>query len=543
LAITVGASTNYAYRTAPGLTISHEVQGSYDDVVPWSARGPTSIGDVKPDVVDVGAFGFADQTTFTGYGNGTKAYTIFGGTSMATPVTAGVVALIIEEYRTTHNGATPPPDIVKAILASSADDLSYDQFTQGSGRVNAWEAVAAAAEGHDSRLPARFFVYSPATWDTVRQLLASSWAQNLRSPIPTTTSVSTNWYAGILTPGTSTTTTFDIQDSVAQPSTQAYQLTLISSSASIYNANSTVTWEQIPKSSIPVNAALMKVTLVYHFSDFVNASSWNYRNLLFAQVYDTQFDAAGHIRRITNGAPYSTTSELDVGNPLTRFMGAPAVRVVKQGSTANIPFELLIRYYQRSPWSWISNLSVSQNSLTATLTVPQGTGPGVYGGYIAVSENSTETLIPISVVVPITATGTYQLTSPENTPYTNFEVYGAFDWSWRYEAGDWRTFAIIVPPGISEVKVHLSWIDNQTVIEEHLTDPLGFLAASTEYPTTIYTGNAGIFKDVTNTGGPAENIAASQLEPGVYFLVLHNVLLGGSFTNYPENFTLNVEMA
>jgi hypothetical protein len=287
----------------------------------------------------------------------------------------------------------------------------------------------------------------------------------------------------------------------------------------------------------------MKVTLVYHFSDFVNASSWNYRNLLFAQIYDTQFDAAGHIRRITNGAAYSTTSELDVGNPLTRFMGVPSVRVVKQGSTANIPFELVIRYYQRSPWSWISNLSASQNLLTATLTVPQGTGPGVYGGYIAVSENSTETLIPISVIVPITATGTYQLTTPENTPYTNFEVYGAFDWSWRYEAGDWRTFAIIVPPGISEVKVHLSWIDNQTVIEEHLTDPLGFIAASTEYPTTIYTGNAGIFKDVTNTGGPAENIAASQLEPGVYFLVLHNVLLGGSFTNYPENFTLNIEMA
>ena len=141
LPITVGASTSYAYRTAPGTHIAHEIQGSYDEVVPWSARGPTSTGEPKPDVVDVGAFGFTDQTTFTGYGNSTSAYTIFGGTSMATPVTAGAVALVIEEYRNTHGGATPAPDLVKAILASTATDLSYDQFTQGSGRVNVWDAV------------------------------------------------------------------------------------------------------------------------------------------------------------------------------------------------------------------------------------------------------------------------------------------------------------------------------------------------------------------------------------------------------------------
>ena len=545
LPITVGASTSYAYRTQPGVRIHNETQGSYDEVVPWSARGPTSIGETKPDVVDVGAFGFTDQSTFTGYGNGTSAYTIFGGTSMATPVTAGAVALVIEEYRRTHGGATPAPDLVKAILASSATDLSYDQFTQGSGRVNVWEAVAAAAEGHDSRLPRRFFLYSPATWDTVKSLLANSWALNLRTPIPTTSSVAANWYAGILLPGTSATATFEIQQANQSVSAQAYQYTLISTTSSRYTANSTVTWVQVPKSWIPTDAALMKVTLVFPFSDFVNASSWTYRNLLLAQMYDTQFDSAGDIRRITNGAPYSTTSELVVGDPLTKFLGVPEVRVTKQGNAGaaskEIPFELVFRYYKRSTWNWVTQLSASDDSLTATLKVPTSATPGVYGGFIAVSANGSEDLIPVSVLVPIVAAGTYQLSSPEKTPYANFEMYGAFDWSWRYEAGDWRTFAVIVPAGVSELKFHLSWADPQTLIQEHLTGPLGFLLASSEYPTSIYAGS-GKFKDVTNTGGPAEDISASNVRPGVYFVVLHNVLFGGSFEGYPENYTLNVEM-
>jgi subtilisin family serine protease len=541
LPITVGASTSYAYRTQPGFHTRHEIQGSYDEVVPWSARGPTSTGEPKPDVVDVGAFGFTDQTTFTGYGNGTSAYTIFGGTSMATPVTAGAVALVIEEYRDTHGGSTPAPDLVKAILASSATDLSYDQFTQGSGRVNVWDAVAAAAEGHDSRLPSRFYLYSPATWDSAKQLLSKSWAVNLQTPIPTTSSVSANWYAGVVQPGTSESATFEVQNA-DQPTARAYTYELISTTSSRYTASSTVTWAQIPLSSIPANADLMKVTLVYHFSDFVNATSGDYSNLLLAQIYDTNFDSAGHISRITNGAPYSTTSELIVGRPHTKFLGEPAVRVVKQGPASQITFELVFRYYERSTWIWITQLSTSPNSLTATLTIPQSTAPGVYGGLLSVTDKGIETLIPVSVVVPITVTGTYGSSGAEKAPYSNFAIYGAFDWSWRYEAGDWRTFAIVVPPGVDNLKIKVSWSDTQTEIQAHLTGPLGFLVASSEYPVSSYAGS-GKFIFYTSTGGPAQEISALHTQPGVYLLVLHNVLFGGSFTSYPESYTLNVEMA
>jgi subtilisin family serine protease len=541
LPITVGASTSYAYRTQPSTRIPNEVQGSYDEVVPWSARGPTSIGEPKPDVVDVGAFGFADQTTFSGYGNGTSAYTIFGGTSMATPVTAGAVALVIQEYRNTHGGETPAPDLVKSILASTANDLSYDPFTQGSGRVNVWAAVAAAAEGHDSRFPERFYLYSTATWDSTQAMLANSWALNFQTPIPTTSQDSANWFAGITTPGSSKTANFTIRDAT-QPSAEAYIYTLIGTTSSRYATNGSKMWIPIPKDSIPSNTDLMKVTLVYHFSDFVNQSSWSYRNLLVAQIYDTKFDAQGDVSRITNGAPYSTTSELVVGRPLTKFRGTPAVRIVKQGTQEVIPFELVIRYYERSPWNWISQLSTNQNSLTATVSVPTGAVPGVYDGFIEVTDNGTTSLIPVSVVVPIMSSGTYGESSAATTPYDNFATYGAFDWSWRYEAGDWRTYILMVPPGVNGVRATVSWSDNQTDIQAHLTGPQGFVIASSEYPTSAYV-SSGKFNWSTDTGGPAEAISASNISPGVYLLVLHSTLYGGSFLNYPENYTLTIEMS
>ncbi len=541
LAITVGASTSYAYRAEPAYRIKNEVSGGFDEVVPWSARGPTSLGEPKPDVVDVGAFGFDDQSTFTGYGNGTKAYDVFGGTSMATPVTAGAIALVVEEYRRTHYGVTPTPDMVKTILSSSATDLSYDVFTQGSGRVNVFQAVAAAADEADSNFPRRFYVYSTATWDTARSMISNSWAMNFQSVIPDTSMISADWFAGIVKPGESTTAVFTLHDAVnATAEPLWYNLIQVN-----YLQNQTrgnITWVTIPKEQIPSNADLMKVTLVYHFSDFVNATTWNYKDLLVAQLYDTHTDSNGDFRRITNGAPEGTTSELVVGRPLQKFEGIPKVRLVRERKgedPTQMPFELVIRYYQRVPWPWISQFTAG-NQILATLSVPNGTLPGVYSGLIMVCVNQTETVVPVSVVVPIMSPGSYSGESSK-TPYEDYAVFGAFDWGWRYEAGDWRTFVIILPDQVQKLNVSVSWSDNETNIQAHLTGPLGYLVASSDYPVSQYEGN-GKFAWSTSTGGPAEVISTENAQPGVYILVLHNTLFGAStFNEYPENFTLNVQ--
>ncbi|MGA3404405.1 MAG: S8 family serine peptidase [Candidatus Bathyarchaeia archaeon] len=536
LAITVGASTSYSYRAQPAVTLKHEVAGSYDEIVPWSARGPTTIGEPKPDVVDVGAFSFADQSSITGYGNGTKAYDLFGGTSMATPVTAGAVALLIQEYRDTHQGLTPKPDLVKSILSSTAKDLDYDPLTQGSGRVDVYQAVAASAEGYDPRFPGRFYLESTVTWNSARKIIENAWELNLQRAIPDQQMGAANWFAGIVSPGSSASASFNLIHAT-NPSAESYAFQLITSRSYQNSTAGRVTWITLPKDDIPAETDLMKVTLIYRFSDFANSTSYDVKNFLIAQLYNLNSD--GSFSRITNAAPESTTSELVVSRPLDKFHGIPRVRILLSEGNGSIPFELLVRYYRRSSWTWITKLSINASTLTASLGVPNGTSPGVYAGLIGVQDGGSESVLPVSVVVPIVAAGRYHETAV-GTPYDNFAVYGAFDWGWRYEAGDWRTFALVVPEGVRKIGISVSWLDSDTDIQAHLTNPLGYLVASSEYPKTSYLGS-GKFSWSTSTTGPREDIYAGGITPGIYLIVLHNTLFGArSFAVYPETFTLDV---
>jgi hypothetical protein len=145
-------------------------------------------------------------------------------------------------------------------------------------------------------------------------------------------------------------------------------------------------------------------------------------------------------------------------------------------------------------------------------------------------------------MVPILAAGKYQETAL-GAPYDNYAVYGAFDWSWRYESGDWRTFAMFVPQGVQKIAINVSWLDSRTDIQVHLVNPLGYLVASSEYPKTSYLGS-GKFSWSTSTGGPREILFVGDITPGIYLIVLHNTLYGASsFAVYPESFTLTLSFS
>jgi serine protease AprX len=129
-----------------------------DDVVAaFSSRGPTWFDAYpKPDVVAPG-HQLASDTTLTSYlykllnlnrgksKNGSPVLKL-SGTSMATGVTSGVVALMLQAHN--QNGfrnAPLTPNLAKAILQYSAIALpGADVFTQGAGEINAAGAIALA---------------------------------------------------------------------------------------------------------------------------------------------------------------------------------------------------------------------------------------------------------------------------------------------------------------------------------------------------------------------------------------------------------------
>jgi thermitase len=109
--------------------ITVSATGSADSITSWSTFGPS---------VDFSAPGSGIWTTARG-----GTYSSSSGTSFSSPITAGVVALVMS-----LNPALTPNEI-NALLKSTAVDLGtpgYDPY-HGNGRINAAAAVAAASGG------------------------------------------------------------------------------------------------------------------------------------------------------------------------------------------------------------------------------------------------------------------------------------------------------------------------------------------------------------------------------------------------------------
>jgi len=102
-----------------------------NQVVAFSSRGPTKDGRVKPDVLAPGTFILSTRSRKLAPNNKAWAafphsdlYFFMGGTSMATPLAAGMVALLRQHLRRDVGIAHPSAAILKATMICSARKLS-----------------------------------------------------------------------------------------------------------------------------------------------------------------------------------------------------------------------------------------------------------------------------------------------------------------------------------------------------------------------------------------------------------------------------------
>ncbi|WP_108669225.1 S8 family serine peptidase [Peribacillus acanthi] len=124
-----------------------EAKTEGDTMADFSSRGPSRVTyEIKPEITAPGVSVLSTVPSFINSPNDTTNYSIaykrMSGTSMATPFTSGVAALLLQ--------AKPElePEEVKAILMNTADPLTkpYSVFEQGAGRVDPFEAIHSSIE-------------------------------------------------------------------------------------------------------------------------------------------------------------------------------------------------------------------------------------------------------------------------------------------------------------------------------------------------------------------------------------------------------------
>ena len=505
--ISVGATTNNVFvgygpfKDEPrfGNNTIH-----YDHVVDFSSRGPSSIGDPKPDIMSIGAHGFTPSSVLKENKDSTEqSFSLFGGTSMAAPLVSGSAAILMEEMK--KEFLDYDPFIIKNILMSTATDLQNDPFTQGSGLSNI-ESALNYVHGNDGV----FIVHNDASYDNLKQILTPA-LNNVNTTAVgfenfNFTSKSfpmTSWFAGQLLPGERVTATFTIEnptDEILEIHINPETLSLIgktefngvtnvqqqdpiNNKTGVYVPNYVKLSDVDDHSSlndifskenpIPDESSLMILNLNFPFNQFMNNTSDVYADeLKISSLYlydwiddndDTKI-TSDELSMVNRAGSWGTVQELRVSQPTEKFDGVPLVGVypvpkifsfwignTNQNSTS-MDYTLSASYYEKNNWPliWSDSKIINvypKNSTTVdiTLIVPNDFQTGVYQGFLNFQSNEHSVNAPVSFVVkqPIVESDTkifIKGIDDGDVLYGSGYTKGAFDMSNRYMAGDWRQY-------------------------------------------------------------------------------------------------------
>lgn len=144
-AITVGATESQRFTSATDTWLGYGflanplrtdlTSDNHWGMAAFSSRGPTDDGRMKPDLVTPGVN--IQSLNLTSQGGG---YKLLSGTSMATPLTAGLAALVREWYNSVQGVANPSAALIKATLLNGTMRIDPGQYGTGSDQEipNTW---------------------------------------------------------------------------------------------------------------------------------------------------------------------------------------------------------------------------------------------------------------------------------------------------------------------------------------------------------------------------------------------------------------------
>jgi hypothetical protein len=602
-AMSVGASTQFG-GTGWDSIVNHS-QIRDNDVIAWSDRGPGATGANAIDVVADGAYSAGDATLNTVL-NGDIAWTTWGGTSRSTPVAAGAAALVYQAWRQANPGtATPPGFAIQAreVLKSSARDLGYDAWTQGTGSVDAYRAVQ-LARGRSGAL------VTPGEWRP------GDYRGTAYDVFP-----------HVLAAGGSDSQTFDLDGSGSYRVSDRQLVKVASQSLSLTTAplarESTQNFN-VPDYLIDIsalvrshpNADMIAISANYPYAEFDPDGDYSYDQRWRLLAYDwkdvnrdgnlwtdrdrdgavdhvdrktssnidgnldvnwgrSEIDRGEYVRFSYNG-PATNGLRIHVGDPAHRMTDGMFIGFSHAESSAAIPvthFTIKVDFYDNQDWSWVSTPGGPvSGSFNAAINVPAGTPAGMYEGAIVVRGNGRTIAIPVSVTVAVEAPqdaagnftgsmtfgGASVAAAQANLPYNNGSVFGATDWNWRAESGDWRFFYFDVarqPAEGSLFLVNTTWSDSAphtdidtlilgpSVNHYQLNDdgPFGapyILDTVGGSPNTNVGG--GVWTFDTASGG-AEDLVAAAAQEGLHAILGHQVNWNG--TSFAVPFTTQVGSA
>jgi hypothetical protein len=507
----------------------------YGDVSGFSSKGPTLIGDPKPDIIAIGEYGFTPSSVTKYTRNSTGPFSLFGGTSLAAPLTAGAAAILMQALD--EKGFHYDPFTIKNILMSTADDLGNDPFAQGSGLVNVTSAINYVLGNENT-----FAVYNNATYANVKKILDPAIVSMNSSVFGLKTFQMGNdslqetpWFAGRVNPGDQTTAFFTIENPTNQNITvkiEPQKLTLMKFSqyngtteprmkdslvkkdrvyrpnyvslAQVMNSSNSSLYQKI--NPIPANASLMVLDLSFPFSQFMNSSTKMYADdMKIASLYLYDWNNKhGNIQPtyqdlslVNRGGSWGTVQEVRVSEPSSKFEHVPLVGVYPvptrysywsgdtQKNATFINYTITASYFEKTRWnkilldSNVVNIKPHSNAtISATLEVPYDEKPGVHQGFISFTDNTHKVNVPLSYIVlkklqPKDLPTVIQ-GSAGNTLFGNGYVSGGFDMSNRYNAGDWREYYFNVDDkSINTATMIISWKDPNTNLSVFVLDPKG----------------------------------------------------------------------